>query len=165
MTDNSHLPLTRAADGSDKIEIDLAAEALTVSKRVVDKALVTISKRVVVEDASVTLQELSHLVEVERRPINTISETPPPPTRELADGTIIYNVIREIPVVVTHYELVEEVHVRQVNMASDQPHVIPVRRETLDVTRETIPSTESAAASSEGVLGTAGHSSHNSVTS
>ncbi len=135
MTDT--FPHTDPLDTSitEELRIDLVAEELAVSTKTVEVGQVHINKRVLTEEAELTLQHLDHTVDVERIAVNEIFETAPPSVRTLPDGTVVYSVVREVPVVVTRYELIEEVHVRSVNTAHDEHFVMPVRREQLDITR------------------------------
>ncbi len=132
--------------------IDLIAEELQVTTQVVETGKVEITKRVVTEEVAITAQHLDHTIEVQRVAVNQIFDTAPAPVRELPDGTIVYSVVREVPVVVTQFELIEEIHVRPVRTARDEHYVMPVRREHIDVTRTSNPDATSKPTRHDGGL-------------
>ncbi len=134
------------SETQEQLRIDLVKEELDVHAEIVETAKVEITKRVVTEEASVTLQHLEHTVNVERIAIGKIFDTAPPATRQLDDGTVVYSIVREVPVVVTRFELVEEVHVRMQHTAHDEHYVLPVRHERLDINRIPNPTKLTAAA-------------------
>ena len=127
-----------AAD-RDALTIDVVREEVAVGKEVVETGRVAIAKTVVTDDVSLRLEHLEHGVDVERRPVNELFDEVPAGTLQLEDGTVVYRVIREVPVVVTRYEVVEEIHVRQRRVARDETVEVPVRREVVDVTRVPTP--------------------------
>ena len=118
-----------------EVSIPVIREELHIASRIELTGEVNIRKQVAYEEEEIVLQELERHYEIERIPVNAVLKEAPAATRELEDGSIIYSVIREVPVVVTHYELIEEIHVRPRVKAFDRPLVMPLRREKIEVTR------------------------------
>lgn len=128
-------PTTPTVTERDGITIDVVREEVTVKKELVETGRVEIDKTVVTEDVAVRLERLEHGVEIERRPVNETFDDMPDGTVELEDGTVVYRVIREVPVVVTRYEVVEEILVRPNHVASDEEVTVPLRHERVEVRR------------------------------
>ena len=119
----------------DALTIDVVREEVVVRKERLETARVEVAKTVLTEEVALTLEHLEHGVEVERRPVNETFDELPAGTVQLDDGTVVYRVIREVPVVVTRYEVVEEILVRPSNVARDEQVTVPVRSERVDIRR------------------------------
>lgn len=126
------------------VTVERMEEQLTVGKHLVTTGQVTLRKTVELAEEHITLQRLETSYEVERIAVNQVFEQAPPAVRELSDGTIVYAVVREVPVVVTRYEVIEELHVRPRHTARDEEYVMPVRRERIDIERSPIAATPAA---------------------
>lgn len=136
MTHPTDTPSANAAvTDRDAVVIDVIKEDVAVGKRLVETGRVEIAKTVTTEDVSLRLERLEHGVDVERRAVNEVFDDLPAGTVELDDGTTVYRIIREVPVVVTRYEVVEEILVRPARSASDEEVTVPVRTESVDVRR------------------------------
>lgn len=125
------------ADGTEAVTIDVVREDVAVGRRVVETGRVEIAKTVETEAVELTLPRLESGYDVERRaaPSDELLEAAPAGTYELPDGTVVYRVVHEVPVVVTRYRVAEEIHVRPRRVASDDHHVVHARRERVDVRR------------------------------
>lgn len=119
-------------DGSEVIEV--VREEVEIGKREVITGEVRIDKTVSIEEVTLDLERVDHHIDIERRAVNEVFETRPPDVRTEGDLTI-YTVVREVPVLVTHYEVVEELVLRQRRDVTVTPTVIPVHTEHVDVTR------------------------------
>ena len=119
----------------DALTIDVVREEVAVRKELVETARVEVAKTVLTEEVALTLEHLEHGVDVERRPVNETFDELPAGTVQLEDGTVVYRVIREVPVVVTRYEVVEEILVRPSHVARDERVIVPVRAERVDIRR------------------------------
>ena len=116
-----------------RLTVPVVEEQLTVGKTEVVTGAVRLTKSVDFEERTLKLERTDREVNVERRPVNQTFDTPPPAVRQ-EGGKTIYSVIREVPVVVTRYELVEEIVVEQRAVTTEQPTVIPTRAERVEVT-------------------------------
>ena len=119
----------------DALTIDVVREEVAVRKELVETARVEVAKTILTEEVALTLEHLEHGVDVERRPVNETFDDLPAGTVQLEDGTVVYRVIREVPVVVTRYEVVEEILVRPSHVARDERVIVPVRAERVDIRR------------------------------
>ena len=140
-TDTPQRPVTAREDAvgsAEELTVERIEERLTIGKRLVTTGEVTLRKTVELGEEHVTLQRLETDYEVERVAVGTLRDEAPAAIRELPDGTIVYAVVREVPVVVTRYELVEEIHVRPRHRATDEDYVLPVRRERIDIERKSL---------------------------
>ena len=123
----------RATEGA---TIDLVREEVHVNKQLVETGRVDIVKTVDLEEVELTLPHLESGFDVERRAgSDELLDAAPAWTYEMPDGTVVYRVLREVPVVVTRYQVAEEIHVRPRRVASDDHHVATVRRERVDIRR------------------------------
>ena len=119
--------------------MDRVEEQITVENQVITTGLVTLRKTVEHAEELVRLQQVETSYEVERVAVGQVLEHAPPARRELPDGTIVYAVVREVPVIVTRYEFVEELYVRPRRVVHESEHAMPVRRERIDVDRRRAP--------------------------
>ena len=119
----------------DALTIDVVREEVEVRKELVETARVEVAKTVLTEEVALTLQHHEHGVDIERRAVNELHDELPAGTVQLEDGTVVYRVIREVPVVVTRFEVVEEIHVRPSEIAYDEQVTVPIRSERIDVRR------------------------------
>ena len=127
-------PAADVAAGGDGIVVEVIAEELAVGKREEVTARVAIDKRVALEPVRLDLERVDRRYDVTRRPVGTLSDTPPPATRREGDA-VVYSVVREVPVVVTRYELVEEVVVTPRVTVTPEPTVVHRRVERVAVER------------------------------
>ncbi len=118
----------------DPDHIEVVREEIDVTKREVVTGEVTIDKRVTLEDVQLQLERVDNTLDIFRREVNETFETRPAAVRTDGDDTI-YTVVREVPVVVTHFEVLEEIVVRKVRTVTPEPTVIPVHREIVEVKR------------------------------
>ena len=116
------------------VVVPVVREEVSVGKRVVATERVDVAKTVEVDEVELDLETRHRGYDVERRAVHSMHDVPPEPVRREGDATI-YAVVREVPVVVTRYELVEEVVVRPVATAETHPSVVPARRERIDIVR------------------------------
>ena len=129
-------PTEGRPDVSEEVVIDLVREDVHVGKQVVETGRVRVVKSVEAEEVELTLPRLETGYDVERRAgSEELLEAAPAGTYELPDGTIVYRVLREVPVVVTRFQVAEEIHVRPRRVAADDHHVATVRRERIDIER------------------------------
>ena len=135
MSDHGDDCITTQRTRAEEAVLDVVREEVSVSKEVVETGRVDLIKTVTIEEVPVTVQRMDSGYDVERRAVGELFDEAPASTTELPDGTIVYRVIREVPTVVTRYEVVEEVHVRPTHIAHDDHHVVPVRVEHVEVRR------------------------------
>ena len=117
------------------VTIPRVEETVAIGTRTVVTGGVTVDKRVGYEEETLHLRTVDRGYEVERRAVNEVLDAAPAAVEHLPDGSVVYRVVREVPVVVTRYELVEEVVLRPSVAVTEQPTVIPRRVERIEVTR------------------------------
>lgn len=105
-----------------------------MSKRLEETGRVRIVKRVETETIPLSLDSVETEYTVERRPVGELYDERPAATRREGDATV-YSVIREVPVVVTRYELVEEIVVTPQTSTTDETHEVERRVERVEVER------------------------------
>jgi stress response protein YsnF len=90
--------------------VSVIEEHVTVTKEIVETGKVNIHKTVSEETTSVNLPIINETYDIQRMNGNAeILSTPPAPVRYEGDKIII-SVIKEVPVVVKRYQLIEEIH-------------------------------------------------------
>jgi len=113
-------------------------EEVRIGKEDIVTGEVIVSKKVESDDVAFDLTTTTQGITVERRAVNQRFDTLPEAVQVNGDTTT-YRVIREVPTVVTHYEVVEEIVVRKQKSENTRSEVVPVRRERVDVIRTTNP--------------------------
>ena len=151
MTQPPPLPHTPSNDGEnvvghgDRSERTEALEESTVVPVIVEQldvrieehttGRIRIQKHVDTERHEVPTERIDRGFRVERQAVGKLLDEAPPAVRQEGDATV-YTVVREVPVVVTRYELVEEIRVvPEVERSSSKEHV-ELRRERVDIRRE-----------------------------
>jgi uncharacterized protein (TIGR02271 family) len=125
-----------AADAGRETVIPVFEENLSVSKRVVEKARVRVSR--VTHDYQQMVDELlqHEKVEVERVPVDRPVEAIPS-VRQEGDVTII-PVVEEVVKIERHLVLKEEVHIRRVKQTERYQETITLRRQEAVISRQPI---------------------------
>ena len=128
---------SEASPGGDELVLPLHAEAVQISRRTVERAVVRVAT-VTRERPQLLEETLRHeRVEVERVPIGRIVETAPA-VREEGDVTIL-PVIEEVVVLERRLLLKEEVHVRRVRSSEQYRETVLLRQQEAVVTRHAPP--------------------------
>lgn len=139
-TDRDLLLDQQAARGASSISedasqvISVIEEELSVGKREVITGRVRLEKHVDTEEITFDLERVDRSFSVERRPVGQVYDTPPEAVRQEGDATV-YAVIREVPVVVTRYELVEEIVVSARREVTSEAQTVQRRVERVDIER------------------------------
>ena len=139
--DTTHLYTDRAVvpeallNQDQSVLIPVIEEQLQVEKQVVETGRVLINKTVREEEQVVTTPVTHDEVSVERVPMNQYVETAPA-VRYEGDVTII-PVVKEVLVLEKRLMLVEEVHITNRRITTDDTQRITLRRE--DVTVDRVP--------------------------
>jgi uncharacterized protein (TIGR02271 family) len=125
-----------AVDAGRETVIPVFEENLSVSKRVVEKARVRVSR--VTHDYQQMVDELlqHEKVEVERVPVDRPVEAIPS-VRQEGDVTII-PVVEEVVKIERHLVLKEEVHIRRVKQTERYQETITLRRQEAVISRQPI---------------------------
>lgn len=118
-----------------KKRVPLIEERIDVDKRTVETGVVRTKTSVDERTETVDLALRHEDVVVRRVPMNRPVDSPVP-TRQEGDTTII-SLHEEVPVVTTQLVLVEEVHLRRRRSVQDIAQPVTLRRERMDVERET----------------------------
>ena len=126
-----------ANETSDKklLHVPVIEESMDVRKLEKVISEVEITKEVEYKNVNLPLTRLDHTVEIERNAVPEMLLDSAPPAESKDGDTTTYRVIKEVPVVVTKYQVIEEITVRKITTQTEQPTVIPVRQERLVVTR------------------------------
>ncbi len=121
-------------ENSGKIIVPLIEEQVTVSKKVVETAHVTVSKKIneSVESFQIPLQQEE--IVIKRVPKNELVDTMPPASRYEGDVMII-PVLKEVAVIEKKMMLVEEIHVSKLKTEKTETQQITVRKEEINVIR------------------------------
>ena len=129
-------------DGSLQSErvIPVIQEVISVRRDVETTGHVRITKHVDTEELEVDLESVTRSFDVERRPVGRLLDEPPPAVRRDGDQTL-YSVVREVPVVVTRYEVVEELVVTPRETRTPQTEQVERRAERVEVERTAPPQT------------------------
>ena len=135
-------PLERT-DHSPGGRIDAAAtrslpvieESLHVTKELVDRGGVRVTKRVESHEQLVDELLRSEHVEIERRHINTAIAGDVAPTIRQEGDTLIVPVVEEILITVKRLVLVEEVRITRTQHTSRKPQSFTLRKEHIEVER------------------------------
>ena len=127
----------RSTGGEQLVEehvIPVIAEELSVTRHTDVTGLLRLTKHVDTEEVELDLDTVRRDFEIERRPIGRLSDEAPPAVRREGEQTI-YSVVREVPVVVTRYELVEELVVTPRERKTTQTETVGRRVERVEVER------------------------------
>lgn len=122
------------AEGDVRQTISLAAETLTVDKKLVTRGRVVVRKRVVTHDAVVDEPLAQEQLEVTRVPVNKLVEAAAAPHTE-GDTTVI-PLYEEVLVVEKRLVLIEELHVSKRRSERREPQTVSLRREEAVVERQ-----------------------------
>jgi stress response protein YsnF len=91
--------------------IPIIQENTVINNQLVETGKVHIKRTVSKEDVHLDTPIINELYDIKRVPVSgQILETPPPAMRNDGD-TFIIPVIKEIPVIVKRYEVIEEIHI------------------------------------------------------
>jgi uncharacterized protein (TIGR02271 family) len=115
--------------------VPIHEERLKVSKETVETAKVTISKRVGEYIEQVNVPIVNEHVVIDRLPKNETYDTAPPSVYFEGD-TMIVRVIKEIPVVVTKYQVIEELHITKEKTEVPLQQEITLRKEHVIISRK-----------------------------
>jgi uncharacterized protein (TIGR02271 family) len=115
--------------------VPLLEERLDVDKRTVETGVVRTKTSVEECTGTIDLSLRREHVDIVRVPVNRPVDAPVP-TRQEGDTTII-SLHEEVPVVTTQLVLVEEIHLRLRRSVQAIAQPVTLRRERMDVERET----------------------------
>ena len=121
----------RAEEG---VRVALLEESIDISKRLEETGRIRIAKTVRIESVPVELESTRRFFDVTRRSIGELREECPPAERREGDATV-YSVVREVPVVVTRYELVEEIVVTPRRETDRSTELVDRRAEQIEIER------------------------------
>jgi uncharacterized protein (TIGR02271 family) len=122
-----------------EIKIPIIEKQLIVSKQLIEKASVRITKEVTHSEEVVQTGGFEETLTVVSIPMNIYVENAPPPVRYEGD-TLIIPVLREEIVVVKRLLLVEELHVTKNSIQTTAEQAVSLRKESITVIRtDTIP--------------------------
>jgi len=127
-----------------EIVVPVVREELEVSKRVVPREHVRLTKTVDQREQIVDVPLFDEQIEVQRIPMERVVASPSAPRQE--GDTWIYPVYEEVLTVEKRLVLREEVHVKRTRRAVHKPQSVTLRREEVEVIR-TDPKDTTAASS------------------
>ena len=125
-----------------KKRVPLLEERLDVGKRTVATGVVRTKTSIEERIETVDLALRRDDVEIVRVPVNRPVDAPVP-TRQEGDTTIV-SLHEEVPVVTRQLVLVEEIHLRLRSSVQDISQPVALRRERMDVERESLDSAGNA---------------------
>ena len=117
---------------SGKERIQLKEEELHVKKKKIKTGSVKISKKILKEDTPIDLKGYEEKIEIERRPINRVVDTPGPALRTEGDATV-YSLYKEV--YVKQLVLEEEVWITKKVLQKSYKGKAKLKREILDIDR------------------------------
>jgi stress response protein YsnF len=134
-------PLQPNSIGAEKVVIPVIEEKVEISKKVVDKAKILVSKTVNKHIESYDIPLSSEEIVVKRVPKNELIDKAPEGIRYEGDIMII-PVLKEVAVIEKRIMLVEEIHVSKFKYDKVETRDVEVRTEDIEVKRtEIIPPT------------------------
>jgi uncharacterized protein (TIGR02271 family) len=116
------------------ITIPVIEENIKIDKEVIETGSIRISKNVHNESVTVDVPLMHEEHTIERIPVNEYLETPPPPVRYEGD-TMIIPVLREELVVQKRIVLVEELRITKLQVETNEPQQVILRKEEVSVDR------------------------------
>ena len=115
--------------------IPIIQESAVVHNEMVETGKVHIKRSVSKEDVHLDTPIINELYDIKRVQVkDQILETPPSALRHEGD-TIIIPVIREIPVIVKRYEIVEELHITIKHTETPLIQKVTLSKQNIDVER------------------------------
>jgi uncharacterized protein (TIGR02271 family) len=133
--------LTGSASTTEQIVVPVVAEELAVETERVARGKVRIHKRVETKEEIVDAPVVSEQVVVEHVPVNKLVDDVPPEPRD-EDGVLVIPLIEEVLVVERRLLVREEVRVSKRRTTTNNPQKVVLRREIVDIERETLDSAE-----------------------
>ena len=127
-------PTNNFGQSSEMKVIPVMEEFAVVSREVVETGKVHIRKKVTEEQALVNLPVVNESYHIERVPVHTVQDTPPPSVRYEGDVMII-PVTKEFTVVQKRYEIVEELRITRNVTETPMLQEISLLKETVEVER------------------------------
>ena len=114
--------------------IPVIEEFLTVKKEIIETGKITISKKVKNNIARIDLPLVSESYNIERIAVQSdLLETRPSFTEK--DGNMIIPVVREVPVTVIKYQVIEEIHVTLKQTTVPHQQEIELRKDIIEIKR------------------------------
>ena len=117
-----------------KITVPIIEEFVTLGKKVVETARITVSKTINENTEAYEIPLKQEEIVVKRVPKNELIETMPAPTRYEGDVMII-PVLKEVAVIEKRMMLVEEIHISKVQTEKVETQEVIIRKEEVNVTR------------------------------
>lgn len=124
----------KESDKAGKITIPVIEEYVTVGKKVVETAHVTVSKTINEKTESYQIPLKQEEIIVKRVPKNELVDTIPPVSRYEGEIMII-PVLKEVAVVEKRIMLVEEIHISKSHTEKIETQEVTLRKEEVNVTR------------------------------
>jgi len=118
----------------EELVIPVIEEEFTVEKQRIERAKVTVNKRVETRDETVYTPTSTEEVVVEHIPINQLIKDKIPRLRK-EDGVLIIPIVEEIVVVEKRLLFKEEVRISKRHTTTNVPQTVTLRREVVDVER------------------------------
>ncbi|HVG41166.1 MAG TPA: YsnF/AvaK domain-containing protein [Chitinophagaceae bacterium] len=112
-------------------------EQIQIDKKLIETGKVHIAKKVSSHETSITIPLRQEEFDIERKPINQVVTTPPPPIRYEGD-TMIIPVMREVMVIEKRYELLEEIRVTKRTSEKAEVQRVTLLKEDITINRSRI---------------------------
>lgn len=119
---------------SPEVIVPVIEELVTVNKKVVETARVTLSKKVNESTESFEIPLKQEEIVIKRVPKNEWVDAMPPATRQEGEVMII-PVLKEVAVIEKRMMLVEEIHISKLETEKTETQEVLVRKEEVDVRR------------------------------
>jgi stress response protein YsnF len=115
--------------------IPIIQENTVIHNEQVETGKVHIKRTISKEDVNLDTPIINELYDIKRVPVSgQILETPPPAMRNEGD-TFIIPVIREIPIIVKRYEVVEEIHLTKKRTETPLIQTVTLSKQNVSVER------------------------------
>ena len=124
-------------DNTGTMIIPVIQEHVTFDKKVVETGKVTISKKVIEEEATLNIPLVQEGYNIERVQVKSKVYDTPPPIKHNGDDMVI-PIVKEVAVIIKKYEVVEELHVTKTITEVPQIQQVTLFKEEIEVRREAI---------------------------
>jgi uncharacterized protein (TIGR02271 family) len=117
----------------EELRLPIVAEEVRFSKREIVGERVLIRRRVVTADRTIDAALRRDRIEIERRPVDQVTDVPPPIRRE--GDTIVIPCVDEELVITRRYRVREELCARTISETARDSRIARLRRQELEIER------------------------------
>ena len=128
-------------DSNSPLTINIIEEQLHLDKKLVEKAKIEITKKIIEKNETASINLFSEDVEIKKVPVNTyVTETP---VVRHEGNVIIIPVVKEVMVIEKKLLLVEEVHITKHTTTKEHTETVGLKKQEVTVNRIPSPNNKS----------------------